>query len=319
MVSVILVPAEIWHHPSYDAIYHGFDPNLVYTNTEGPSASTGTVNVTSDSILIESPPNSQPTVTLLTTPLSFQVYFLASFQSIAQNATPLTAGIWSPEESAGYFVVFGGGSNRTITAEALSNGTVGTSLVGGRAAEIEELGTYSEMDRLLVAITVDRQSQTITNHIVSESYASGEPIVNASSTLSAQELPALFRSVRLSLTLSSSSQSGTTKVALNNYELALPSERWLAYTIDDPYANIIVISLLIAGGVICSIQLANPVRKLVHGLKQSIWRANQQSARNHPRIHCKRMWVWIASGTLYMVVSSLFFNLGNAQIGRAHV
>ena len=45
VIILMLVPPDIWNHPKIDAIYEGFDPNLIYASSNGNSESNGIIEV----------------------------------------------------------------------------------------------------------------------------------------------------------------------------------------------------------------------------------------------------------------------------------
>jgi len=72
MLALTLVPAEVWHSPTNDAVYQGFDPNLIFVSKKGNAPSEGIVQISPQSLKFIALPGSQPTVHFVTTPLSFR-------------------------------------------------------------------------------------------------------------------------------------------------------------------------------------------------------------------------------------------------------
>src|SRR5690349_2937716 len=58
---VILLPASLWKSPANDAVYKGFDSNLLVTNTGGAK-----VSISHSEIDLAAPRSGQPTVNLAT-------------------------------------------------------------------------------------------------------------------------------------------------------------------------------------------------------------------------------------------------------------
>ena len=74
------------------------------------------------------------------------------------------------------------------------------------------------------------------------------------SSVTAEVVPGLFESLRLSLTASSFSQSGITTAVLENYSLTLPHQRFYGVKVDDVRARALLSVLLAAGGLLCLAQ-----------------------------------------------------------------
>ena len=71
ILVLMLVPADFWDQPNNDAVYQGFDSNLVYINQEGQGSTEGVVQISPESLKLIAVPYSQPTVHLMTTTLNF--------------------------------------------------------------------------------------------------------------------------------------------------------------------------------------------------------------------------------------------------------
>src|SRR5436305_14228117 len=63
ILALMLIPAQVWKAPADDAVYHGFDRNLMYS-TGGGGVS---VRVTSSLVDIHARPNGRPSINLATT------------------------------------------------------------------------------------------------------------------------------------------------------------------------------------------------------------------------------------------------------------
>src|ERR1700680_4965430 len=131
IVTLILTPVGVWRHPAKDAIYHGFDSNLLYISPSGLAASPGGIKVNSNELTVDATAGSHPTVDLLTTPLSFSTSFDAEVVTEAPLTVPLRIELWSPESAAGYFLVFDRDGGNVIRGETIANGSTLQELVGG--------------------------------------------------------------------------------------------------------------------------------------------------------------------------------------------
>jgi hypothetical protein len=45
MLALMLVPASVWHSPENDAVYRGFDRNLIYVDEGGYALAEGDVDI----------------------------------------------------------------------------------------------------------------------------------------------------------------------------------------------------------------------------------------------------------------------------------
>jgi hypothetical protein len=62
-------------------------------------------------------------------------------------------------------------------------------------------------------------------------------------TASKKTFPELFSALRMALTVSSSADGGLAQVDLNNYQLKVPHQRWMAVRVSDPALTAIIIAL----------------------------------------------------------------------------
>jgi len=122
MLILMLIPAELWHHPPNDAVYRGFDRELVVPSQQSyPAPEQGLVDISPGSLKLTALPNSHPAVTLLTTPLrSFRAVMDVRVLQNPEASEPLRIGIWSARTKAGQFLVFGPGN--VITEETVQQG-----------------------------------------------------------------------------------------------------------------------------------------------------------------------------------------------------
>src|SRR5713101_3090372 len=137
MLGLTVAPAEIWNHPAIDAVYKGFDPNLVYANGGGSKV----VRVSTDAIDITATPNSQPRVNLATTSLKTLNASLDLLVIENKGASePFRIGVLSPWTRLGYLLAFE--PQNRLTAETIEHGT-GAALIHGDVHPLATLGTYT--------------------------------------------------------------------------------------------------------------------------------------------------------------------------------
>ena len=121
VLVLMFIPVSMWRHPVNDAVYKGFDPNLIYVSATGPTKVPSTVSVSPGTLTIESAAGSHPTVHLVTTPVSLSASFDVQITAAPPGSVPLRIGLWSPENATGYFVVFdrNGGNVMRLTWSTL--------------------------------------------------------------------------------------------------------------------------------------------------------------------------------------------------------
>lgn len=143
MLALMLTPAEIWRQPINDAIYHGFDPNIIYISENGYAydpSSRGLVEITRDCITLAVLPNSRPIIHLITTPLNaFHISMDIRVINNEVGGDSFRIGVWSPRTRSGYFINFG---SKIIAAQTVVNGTVTHTLADGIIIKNEVLGDY---------------------------------------------------------------------------------------------------------------------------------------------------------------------------------
>ncbi len=171
MLVLMFIPQSIWHHPTYDAIYSGFDPNLYYINAQGNSSAKGVIDVTSQSVSLNTLPNSNPTVTLVTSSVSFDSTVDIRIIENQKGSDPLRIGIWNPgvgeTPASGYFLDFGPAPDNLIQARTIIDGEGGSTLVGGKVTSEKTVGTYTLGLPYTVKLKLDKSTGKIYNKVFS--------------------------------------------------------------------------------------------------------------------------------------------------------
>ncbi|HUZ30252.1 MAG TPA: hypothetical protein VMU90_13465, partial [Solirubrobacteraceae bacterium] len=287
MLALTLVPGQAWRAPATDARYLGFDSNLIYTSTGG---SEGSVRIDPTSLRMTAPPGSQPTANLLTTP--FQKVSAAVNVSILENdgaSEPFRIGVWSPWTKAGQFIVFGPAPQDLILAETIRDGDLGPTLTGGHITDSTALGQYSLGATYHLTFDIDKASGVIRTTV------SGAGGTQGAASLDSSALPAMFGSVQLSLTASSSPGPGSSLVVLSGYSMTLPHQRAWTSSVDDPRATALLVALVVAGGIGIAIALA-------------VWLSRRPSWRVPGRFRLRP--AILAAVGLYLAGNALLFPLG---------
>jgi Gpi18-like mannosyltransferase len=246
MLVFTLLPAGIWTAPGNDAVYSGFDPNLIYTSNGGD----GSVRVSRSSIDVEAPPTSVPAVLLATTLLpKLRTSVDVSVLSNTGAAEPFRIGVWSPWTTSGYFVVFGPAPQNLIEAETMSGGSADATLFGAQVLNSRSLGQYQLGDSYTVTFVVDKVAGTIITSVF------GTHGPDAADSVNSQQFPAIFGTVQVSLAASASPGEGSSHAVLRNFGLIVPHQRLWAVKVDDPLERAILIALALAGLLLIGIKI----------------------------------------------------------------
>jgi len=159
MLALMLVPVQFWHRPANDAVYRGFDANLLDVQEKGNAPYRGIVEISRDSLTLTASPFSQPNVDLMASPLDFRLALDVLVLESAEGSEPLRIGVWSPRKRAGHYLTFGPPPENLITTETLLNGAIPKS---------ETLGTYSPGQLYHLEVSVDREEGVLQEHISSD-------------------------------------------------------------------------------------------------------------------------------------------------------
>ncbi len=147
MVLTVLIPAELWRGPMYDATHTEFDPVLMASDEEGQGVARGSIEFAPESLLLSALPGSNPNVHLLTTPLSYEAVFNVRVIEAESGAVPLIVSMWAPFENAKWQVEFSDTPEKEIKLRRVERGVV---------TQSEVIGTYEIGVSYSVSIVVDR-------------------------------------------------------------------------------------------------------------------------------------------------------------------
>jgi len=161
MLALMLVPADAWRQPTDDAVYSGFDPNLIYVNARGDATADGVVRVQTESLQLTALPDSQPTVHLVTSPLSFRAAMDVRVLEGDAATTPFQMAIWSARNGSGYILEFGPPPENLVRARVIVNGTAAQTLMGGTTIKSEALGRYAPGQLYHLEMVLDKRSGVI--------------------------------------------------------------------------------------------------------------------------------------------------------------
>ena len=297
IVGLTLVPVATWRHPSTDAVYNGFDPNLMFVSAQGPGTKAGAVDMSSATLTMGASDGAHPTADLVTTPLSFSASFDATVVAAPAHSVPIRIGLWSPETAAGYFMRFDPDLGNAVMAETVSNGGVHQDLVGGTESNRSVLAQYAIGRPYRISVVVDQSSRSVTFRI------EGSGIASASARIGPKEAPDLFKAFRYALTLAAWTESEPTSAKFENLALSLPpqtlSTAESAVRIDDQRARIFVLILWVAAMLLGGLLV---VRRLA-ALR---WSAARRPA--WPRLGVSAL---VAAGVLYLAANLPLFGLAS--------
>lgn len=285
MLVITLIPADLWRAPANDAVYSGFDPNIIFTSAGG----LGVVRASQDAIDMTAAQSSNPSANLATTlRRNLNASIDVTVYQTDQAVEPFRIGFWSPWTTSGFFIAFGPGPLNAVTADTIVNGAPGPTLIGGDIVDSTVLGHYQLGKSYRVAFSADRAGENISAAVAGDG-------VNAQASLNSAKSPAIFTNVQLSLTASASSLEGTSHVALTNYTLTLPHEPSWASSVHDAVASGLVIALTLLG-ILAVAVTAIKRRRIFSG----------PIARTRIRLP----WLVFVAVGLYLVGNVLLFPLG---------
>jgi hypothetical protein len=305
VLGLMLIPVSTWRHPVNDAVYTGFDSNLIYVSATGPTKVPGAVIVAPDTLTIESVAGSHPMVHLVTTPVSFSASFDVQITAAPTGSVPLRIGLWSPENGTGYFVVFDRTAGNTMRSEVVVDGTVLQDLKGGTVMDEQVLGQYVIGRPYHVTLSVDHVNRSISSRVLSPDST------EAGATITPANAPRVFEAFRPTLTLSSTAVTSAASAVVSNYVLTLPAQPSASaeatVKIDDPLARLLVEVLLGACIVMCIAVAALRLRAGSASPPTALLRAMATRARRFG-------WLVVAAvgvATLYVLANSLLFGVAS--------
>ena len=280
-LAITLLPAEVWRAPVNDAVYRGFDRNLIYT--------TGEVRVSRGAIDAIAPADSVTSVNLATT-LRQRLAASVDVTVLENHALqPLRIGVWSPWTGSGYFLTFGPSPDYSINLGLVTDATPEATLIGGTVTSVA-VARYQPGSTYRVAFVIDRAAKNI------RATLSGNGI-DVADSLTASQMPALFDNVQLSFTASAFAGTGTARFILRDYTLTLPHERSWAAKVDDSRVRILAIGLAVMG--LIAIAFA----------AMSRWPRTFSLAKR--RLPTRPSWLMAGAGVLYLAGNAALFPLGS--------
>ena len=250
MVALTLTPAGVWKAPVNDAVYQGFDPNLIYADDGGG----GSVRLSRASIDIEAPAGTEPSTILATSLLSRMTASLSVTVVNSASKEALRIGYWSPWTNTGYFVLFGPSPANLIESGTMSTVGAGPRPLDGPVVNRTSLGHYRVGSAYKVRLVLDKVAGTITTTITGPDGTTG------SGSLRSQQSPEIFSNVQVSLVTAVVAGESTSHVVLSDYGLTLPHQRLWASKVEDPVERAVLVALALAGLLLVAIRIFIAVR-----------------------------------------------------------
>lgn len=317
MLALVLVPVRFWNHPTNDAVWHGFDPNFVYMNPRGDGSTDGTIAMSSQSVTLVAKPGSEPIVDLVTSPLSFGASMDMRVLPPGANGGLLSLGLWTPESRSGYYLIFGPSPGNAVFTEAITNGAVSKTLIGGDVLSTVNLGTYIPGQRYHVSMALDKRANAITTTIaeVDPAPVSDGPRnpLSARTVVNATQFPQFFRGLRATLSLSLTSRDAIASATIVNYTLTLPSQPYsvaeLVEKVDDGRARLLVLVLAILGASLAAITVGHRGVQALRGAPRYLM---GHAAAKGSMAH--RFWplAFLSAAAIgYLLLNSSLFRLGS--------
>jgi len=134
VVGLVAIPISVWHQPNYDALYSGFDTNLISVDPRGGGSSAGFIQTSPGSVELTAIPSSQPTVNLLSSQMDFRIAFDLRVNDNQIGTSPLQISVWNPREDTRYLLDFGPAPLNEIRSEVRVNNAL---------SETRTLGVYA--------------------------------------------------------------------------------------------------------------------------------------------------------------------------------
>lgn len=222
IVAVVLMalPVDFWQRTAYDAIYYGFDPNLVYRASRSSLPGNGHVEIGPQGMRLVALPGSDPLAYPVASGVDYQVALRATIRRAEADTEPLIVGFRQARASLAYLVRFGPPPAYEVTVQALD-------AAGRRVLKSEALGTYQPDQPYRIAFSIDRRAGLARVSVQGEDAA-------WQASLTRDEAPGLFLPAPVAFQLSALSRgSGIAISEVTDYELAVPAQDWFAARVRD--------------------------------------------------------------------------------------
>jgi len=314
-VTLMLIPVHFWQHPVTDAVYRGFDRNLVFVDNRGSGSVAGSVEISPQYMQLVAQPGSEPTVDLVTSPLGFSVSMDAQVTTAGLGQDRLIIGIWGPSTGSGYYLNFGAGPTNAITVNRVIGGQPSTTLIGGHVVDTIQLGKFVPGATYHLVIELNKRLRLITVQITSTT----DTGVATKTSVDASEFSELFKSFRPTLAISVSAHDSRTVATISNYILTLPSQpdssAELVEKISDPRAWTLTLITALLGAILIAIAIGRFASRRVNAVFAfSLGRPSEFDAgeRASPRVG-KRLAVMLLSvGVIgaFFVANVYLFHFG---------
>lgn len=219
-VVLMVLPVDFWQRPAYDAIYYGFDPNLVYRAGRSSLPGSGHVEIGPQGMRLVALPGSDPLAYPVASSVDYQVALRATVHRAEADTEPLVLGFWQARGSLAYLVRFGPPPAYEVTVQARD-------AASRRILKSEALGTYQPDQPYRMTFSMDRRAGLARVSVQGESEV-------WQATLTRDEMPGLFLPAPVAFQLSALSRGrGIAISEVTDYELAVPAQDWFAARVRD--------------------------------------------------------------------------------------
>lgn len=234
ILGLMLIPQNAWHHAANNAVYLGFDRNLMYANPTGGGTTSGTVSIDRSSIQMYAPPGAHPTVDVLSSDLDFTVNCdLIINRTDAAQVNPLTLKVWTPRETAALVLQFGPGPANIMSATVTGP---------NKSFDLGVLGRYATGVPYAIGIALDRSHGRLSVSIAPQS-AALSPI---RLVVDSSRAPALFYRLPDAITFGVAADTEAVSASIYSYRLVIPAQPGPLQRVDDSRMTALLIGAAVA-------------------------------------------------------------------------
>jgi hypothetical protein len=291
ILLLVLLPTKTWITPETGFTLSGFDPNLIYIDEKGNAENPGIVEVKSDSLNLTALAGSQPTVHLITSPLSYIAEFDAEIVNTQGSAHPLQVKLWTPRTDSGFHVWFPSSPQGWITSGVVINGALKNSE--------KRMMPYTPHETYHFKIEVTKGSRI--------ALEVSTPERRAARSIKPDDAPEIFEEFRLSLTVFATGLEGSSTSMLRNFRIKVPSQTIIANATSD-WRLPLIYAAIIALIALAYVKELTEIFTSVRGRLRKIVSAMIQLAKSGSHLsHLK----FGGTALLFLIVNFALFGLGN--------
>lgn len=148
MLALLLTPYTVWKRAPHDAVFSGFDTNLLRIDRQGAGKSEGSVEISPTRLRLIAVPGSNPRVRLGSTPKDYHASLTARILRSEPGTTPLSLDLWQWKTGTRYSLTFGPSPTNRVIASVTE---------GAKVTRSEILGTFNPGEKYDISLTVNRE------------------------------------------------------------------------------------------------------------------------------------------------------------------